>query len=445
MKFSSYNLDKELINVLTSLGYVDLTPIQEKTLTKILKGKSLVCKSETGSGKTHSFLIPALNNIDKELNAIQVLIVSPTTILANQTYEFAREICDQIEGLSCKVFTADKDKNKNLNELSFGKEMPKLVIGTPGRLVDLLINNKADVSKIKLFVLDEADMLLDESYVDDIITLIDRINPKQRLIFTATMKNHLIADTYKFINAEEIIDIDKKVKVNRNVSHHFVDIKHKDVVEQIINFLNIQNPYFTLIFASEKTKVEKVYRQLNEHGVACSILNGNMQSRENKINLRRIKQGEFNVVVCSDMVSRGLDLEDVSCVISLDLPKDLDYYFHRAGRTGRINKKGDSYVFYNDDDIKNIKKLIETKINFDYYILRKDLLKKVDNIEGKVKKTNEELEKEIRKEIRKVRTNKVKPGYKKKISKAIEKAKKNHKEKIIRKNLKEKRKLNKSN
>lgn len=445
MKFSSYNLDKELVNVLTSLGYVDLTPIQEKTLTKILKGKSLVCKSETGSGKTHSFLIPALNNIDKELNAIQVLIVSPTTILANQTYEFAREICDQIEGLSCKVFTADKDKNKNLNELSFGKEMPKLVIGTPGRLVDLLINNKADVSKIKLFVLDEADMLLDESYVDDIITLIDRINPKQRLIFTATMKNHLIADTYKFINAEEIIDIDKKVKVNRNVSHHFVDIKHKDVVEQIINFLNIQNPYFTLIFASEKTKVEKVYRQLNEHGVACSILNGNMQSRENKINLRRIKQGEFNVVVCSDMVSRGLDLEDVSCVISLDLPKDLDYYFHRAGRTGRINKKGDSYVFYNDDDIKNIKKLIETKINFDYYILRKDLLKKVDNIEGKVKKTNEELEKEIRKEIRKVRTNKVKPGYKKKISKAIEKAKKNHKEKIIRKNLKEKRKLNKSN
>ena len=420
MKFSSYNLDKELVSVLSSLGYVDLTPIQEKTLTKILKGKSLVCKSETGSGKTHSFLIPALNNIDKELNAIQVLIVSPTTILANQTYEFAREICDQIEGLSCKVFTADKDKNKNLNELSFGKEMPKLVIGTPGRLVDLLINNKADVSKIKLFVLDEADMLLDESYVDDIITLIDRINPKQRLIFTATMKNHLIADTYKFINAEEIIDIDKKVKVNRNVSHHFVDIKHKDVVEQIINFLNIQNPYFTLIFASEKTKVEKVYRQLNEHG-------------------------EFNVVVCSDMVSRGLDLEDVSCVISLDLPKDLDYYFHRAGRTGRINKKGDSYVFYNDDDIKNIKKLIETKINFDYYILRKDLLKKVDNIEGKVKKTNEELEKEIRKEIRKVRTNKVKPGYKKKISKAIEKAKKNHKEKIIRKNLKEKRKLNKSN
>ena len=444
MKFSSYNLSKDLVEVINNLGYFDLTPIQEATITKVLKGKSLICKSETGSGKTHAFLIPTFNNVDRDLNAIQVLIVTPTTILANQTYEFARAICEQIEGLSCKVFTSSKDKNKNLEELSYGKEMPKVVIGTPGRIVDLLINNKTNISRINTIVLDEADMLLDDSYINDIVTLMERINPKQRLIFTATMKNHLISDTYKFIKAEEIIDIDKKVKVNRNVKHHLVDIKHKDIVEQLINFLNIENPYFTLIFASEKTKVEKIYRQLNQNGITCSILNGNMQSRENKINLRRIKQGEFNVVVCSDMVSRGLDLEDVSTVISCDLPKDLDYYLHRAGRCGRNNKKGDSYIFYNDDELTLVKKLIESKLGFDYYILRKDSLKKVDTIEGKPKKKNEELEKEIRKEVRKVKTNKVKPGYKKKISKAIEKAKKNHKEKIIRKNLKEKRKLNKS-
>lgn len=444
MKFSSYNLSKDLLEVINNLGYIDLTPIQEATITKVLKGKSLICKSETGSGKTHAFLIPTLNNVDRDLNAIQVLIVTPTTILANQTYEFARAICEQIEGLSCKVFTSSKDKNKNLEELSYGKEMPKVVIGTPGRIVDLLINNTTNISRINTIVLDEADMLLDDSYINDIVTLMERINPKQRLIFTATMKNHLISDTYKFIKAEEIIDIDKKVKVNRNVKHHLVDIKHKDIVEQLINFLNIENPYFTLIFASEKTKVEKIYRQLNQNGITCSILNGNMQSRENKINLRRIKQGEFNVVVCSDMVSRGLDLEDVSTVISCDLPKDLDYYLHRAGRCGRNNKKGDSYIFYNDDELTLVKKLIESKLGFDYYILRKDSLKKVDTIEGKPKKKNEELEKEIRKEVRKVKTNKVKPGYKKKISKAIEKAKKNHKEKIIRKNLKEKRKLNKS-
>lgn len=442
MKFSSYNLDNQLVQVLKELGYVDLTNIQEQTITKILKGKSLVCKSETGSGKTHAFLIPLLNNIEKELNAIQVVIVTPTTILASQTYDFARKICDRIDGLSCKLFTSSLEKTKNIDDVIYGKEMPKLAIGTPGRLKDVLLNSKADISKIKTIVLDEADMLLDEAYLDDISSLLEVINPKQRLIFTATMKNHLIADTYKFIKAEEIIDVDKKIKVNRNVKHHLVDLKHKDLIDQIVNFINIENPYFTLIFASEKTKVEKIYRRLNERGITCSILNGNMESRENKINLKRIKQGEFNIVICSDMASRGLDLEYVTTVISVDLPLDLDYYFHRAGRSGRNNKHGDSYVFYNDDDMKHINKLLATKISFDYYILREGVLKKVETIDGKVKKRNEELEKEIKKEIAKVRTKKVKPGYKKKISKAIEKAKKAHKEKIIKKNLREKRKEN---
>ena len=440
MKFSSYNLKSDILEVINSLGYINLTKIQEETLSKILKGKSLICKSETGSGKTHAFLIPILNSIERNNNAIQALVVSPTSILANQTYDFAKQICDQIEGLSCKVFTSNDDKNKNLKELEFGKQMPKLVIGTPGRLVDLLIKNKIDVSKVKVMVLDEADMLLDDSYVEDIISLQETINPQQRLIFTATMKNHLIADTYKFIKAEEIIDVDKKTKVNKNVAHHLVNIKHKDIVDAIVNFLKIQNPYFTLIFASEKTKVEKIYRLLNEREVRCTILSGNMESRDNKINLRRIKQGDFNIVVCSDMVSRGLDLEDVTCVISIDLPKDLDYYFHRAGRTGRNNKRGDSYIFYNDEDLNEIKKNFSNKISFDYYILRQDCLKKVDNLEGKKKKKNEELEKEIRKEVHKVKTNKVKPGYKKKIKKAIEKAKANHKKKIIQKNIKEKKK-----
>ena len=440
MKFSSYNLKSDILEVINSLGYINLTKIQEETLSKILKGKSLICKSETGSGKTHAFLIPILNSIERNDNAIQALVVSPTSILANQTYDFAKQICDQIEGLSCKVFTSNDDKNKNLKELEFGKQMPKLVIGTPGRLVDLLIKNKIDVSKVKVMVLDEADMLLDDSYVEDIISLQETINPQQRLIFTATMKNHLIADTYKFIKAEEIIDVDKKTKVNKNVAHHLVNIKHKDIVDAIVNFLKIQNPYFTLIFASEKTKVEKIYRLLNEREVRCTILSGNMESRDNKINLRRIRQGDFNVVVCSDMVSRGLDLEDVTCVISIDLPKDLDYYFHRAGRTGRNNKRGDSYIFYNDEDLNEIKKNFSNKITFDYYILRQDCLKKVDDLEGKKKKKNEELEKEIRKEVHKVKTNKVKPGYKKKIKKAIEKAKANHKKKIIQKNIKEKKK-----
>ena len=445
MNFSSYNLSKDLIEVINNLGYIDLTPIQEATITKVLKGKSLICKSETGSGKTHAFLIPTLNNVDRDLNAIQVLIVTPTTILANQTYEFARAICEQIEGLSCKVFTSSKDKNKNLEELSYGKEMPKVVIGTPGRIVDLLINNKTNISRINTIVLDEADMLLDDSYINDIVTLMERINPKQRLIFTATMKNHLISDTYKFVGAEEIIDINKKDKVNHNVSHHFVNLKHKDVVESLVNFLNITNPFYTLVLASQNTQVEKIYNALNYKGIRCAIINGDMESRERKITMRRIRNGEFNLIICSDIASRGIDLEDVTTVISIDLPTDLDYYYHRAGRTGRNNKKGDSYIFFNDDNMSLVNKLIEKNknISFDYYVLRSDSLKKVETASGKKKQEkNEVLEAKIRKEVSKVRSKKVKPGYKKKVKEAVKKAKAQHKQEIIKKNLREKRKEN---
>ncbi len=444
MHFSSYNLDKELVRIINDLGYIELTKIQEASLAKILNGKSLICKSETGSGKTHAFLIPLINNIKIDSNQTQVVIVAPTSLLAEQTYHFAKQICDQYHQISCKLLTADKDKKEHLSYFDYGKEKPKIIIGTPGRLADVLIKeNKLKIS-ISTLVLDEADMLLDSSYVNDIQMLIDYLNPKQRLIFTATMKNHLICETYKFINAEETIDIDKKIKVNRNVSHHLVNLKHKDVIDQLENFIRITNPYFGLIFASEKNRVEKIYRELNQRGITCSILNGNINSRENKINIKRIKQGDFHLVVCSDMVSRGIDFEDVSCIINVDLPKDIDYYFHRSGRSGRNNKKGDSYVFYNDDKMTEVNKLINSNITFDYYVIKNNQLVKVDLINGKNKKVNEQLEKEIRKEISKVRTSKVKPGYKKKIKKAIERAKKNHKEKIIKTNIKNKNKSTKS-
>lgn len=192
-----------------------------------------------------------------------------------------------------------------------------------------------------------------------------------------------------------------------------------------------------MIFASEKTRVERIYRELAERGLDCTIINGNLRSRENKNNLRRIHRGEFPIIVCSDIASRGIDIDDVSHVLSVDLPKDFDYYFHRAGRTGRNGKKGDSYVFFNDND-DTFERFRRAGIDFDTYVLRKDALRKASEPSAKRKK-NEALESEIRREIAKVRTRKVKPGYKKKIAKTVAKVKSDHKRKIIRSNLRAKK------
>ena len=194
MNFSSYNLNKELVNVLKELGYVTATPIQEAVLPKALKGKSLICKSETGSGKTHAFLIPSINNLDLNIDKVQVLIVSPTVELAGQTYDFCKKICEKLH-IGVRLLTSGVTKQENLSSLAY--EQPKIVIGTPGRVEDVLLKNNVDITGIKTLILDECDMLLDEAYKGVILNLLDVIRPEQRLIFTATMKNHLISDTYK--------------------------------------------------------------------------------------------------------------------------------------------------------------------------------------------------------------------------------------------------------
>lgn len=437
MKFASYRLDRELVQALKEEGYTDLTPIQEATLAKILNGKSLICKSQTGSGKTHAFLVPLMNGVDPEKNAIQALIVSPTSILAEQTYEFAKNLARRYPTVSVKLVSPRQDKSRLLDELAYGKTMPKMLIGTPDQLVDLFIEKKVDSTGIRVMVLDEADMLLDDSHRESIERLLAKIRPAQRLVFTATMKEHQVAETYRFVGADEIVDVDKKARVNRNVAHHLVDIKHRDPIEQIVAFIEKIGPYRLMIFASEKTRVERIYRELAERGLDCTIINGNLRSRENKNNLRRIHRGEFPIIVCSDIASRGIDIDDVSHVLSVDLPKDFDYYFHRAGRTGRNGKKGDSYVFFNDDD-DTFERFRRAGIDFDTYVLRKDALRKASEPSAKRKK-NEALESEIRREIAKVRTRKVKPGYKKKIAKTVAKVKSDHKRKIIRSNLRAKK------
>lgn len=439
MKFSAYNLKENLLKAIQELGYYDLTPIQEAAIPKILKGKSLICKSSTGSGKTHAFLVPIINSLTEE-NKVQAIIISPTSELARQTYNFAKKICDKLE-IPTKLVSGEGNKAMELEAFKYGQALPKLVIGTPGKIFDIFLKERSDYSKVKTIVLDEADMLIDNSYKDQVFEIIASIRPSQRLVFTATMKEHLIQDTYKFIGAEEIIDIDRYQKVNKNVKHHLVDIKHKNIIDQLINFIDVTNPYFTLVFASEKTQVEKIYKELNNRSIQCGIINGNMESRERKIMMKRIKNGDFTLVICSDIASRGIDLENVSTVISIDLPKDLDYYYHRAGRTGRYNKQGDSYIFYDVENFSSINKLIKNKIEFDYYVLREGSLKKVENSLNKTKKKNELLEKEIHKEVAKVKTKKVKPGYKKKVREAVKKAKENHKKQIIRKNIKEKKRL----
>ncbi len=437
MKFNSFSLKKSIINALDKMGYQETTPVQSAVIPGALKRNSLVVQSETGSGKTHSFLIPIINNIDINRNDVQGIIMSPTRELAKQTYDFAIQLANYIPGLKVKLVTSGTDRQKQ--EKSVGNSA-HIFIGTPGRLNDLLIKDKlVEISQSAALVIDEADMMMEMGYFQDIDSIVTSINNPQVMVFSATYPQKLKNDIEKYTEPEKIIQINSKAKTAITVTHYAIDRKHKDINDVVESFIRIKNPYLLLIFCSRKDEVNDLYHYLHDKGIKCGIIHGDLESRQRKSMMKRVKSGEFNVVVCSDIAARGIDIQDVSTVLNFDLPNETEYYFHRAGRTGRMNKNGECYTLYNVDTLSKISKLQSLGVSFKWLAYKNDDFVEDEGPDYRKNRQRPrpvtELDKEIKIATSKARTNKVKPNYKKKIRLAKEKVIRKHRREMIKKDI----------
>ena len=229
-----------------------------------------------------------------------------------------------------------------------------------------------------------------------------------------------------------------------NVSHYLIDIRHNDVLTSLVEVIDCIKPYLLLVFASKKETANEIYSYLRARKYKAALLTGDLDARERKSIIRRVKNDEFTILVCSDMAARGLDIPDVSDVINVDLPNNLEFYYHRAGRTGRFNKTGNCYTFYNNDKTAKPLALIKNGVQFKYFVLRdKELVpgKGIEKSHPTKRKVDEELQNKIQKAKAQIRSKdkKVKPGYKKKQKQAIEKVKAKHRREIIRKDIRRQR------
>ncbi len=440
MKFRSYALNDKLLEALKSLGYDDCTPVQDLVIPQVLKNKNLFVQSETGSGKTHAFLVPILNKIDTSKDFLQALIISPTRELAAQTYEFANAFKKYFKNLKVKLLVGGAQRSDDESLLN---NAPHILIGTPGRLNDVMIKNSyLKVSELRTVVIDEADMCLEMGFFNDVHQLILASKNHQILVFSATYSKQLENDLRKYIEADAIIKVGEG-ETSNNVRHYAIDKKHFDKNEVVVKFIQNYKPYFLLIFCSLKNDVNTLYKYLLANGLKAGIIHGDLESRERKSMMKRIKNQEFNVVVCSDMAARGMDIKDVSTVLNYDLPNNIEFYFHRAGRTGRYHNIGECYTLYNVDEIQGINKLKELGVKFSWIALKGGEFVNVDEMSKKKKKViskeKQELNEKIRIETNKVRSKKVKPNYKKKIKEVAEKVKRQHKREIIRKDIRRQR------
>lgn len=416
--------------------FKELTAVQSEVLKYTSKARDLVALSKTGTGKTHAYLIPVMEMINPVSDKTQVVISVPTRELAYQVNQNCQVMKEVYPDLRIEMLTGGTDKKRSINKMA---KTPHIVIGTPGRIKDLFVSNALRVDFVQMFIVDEADMTLEFGFLEDIDVVFSHMvkNP-QVLCFSATFPEELNKFVKKYLNNPKIIKVDDK-KRDPRINHVLVNCKHKSYKEVVNEILPGFKPYVCLIFANSKNEAEEAYEYLSEKGVKALLIHGGLDARTRQKAIKDLQSKRYTYVIASDVASRGIDIDGISHVISMGLPKQLQFYMHRAGRTGRNEKDGTCYLLYKESDLEAIKELNKKGVNFIAKEFKRGQWKEANNPTKKKQiKVNIE-EKEIVKTLHR-KNEKVKPNYKKKKNIEIERIKRKKRREFIQAKIKEERK-----
>ena len=417
-------------------GFEELSAVQSEVLKYTSSNKDVIALSKTGTGKTHAYLIPIMEMINPQSDKTQVLISLPTRELAYQVNQNAQVMKEVFPDLRIQLLSGGTDKKKTISKL---EKAPHIVIGTPGRIKDLFVSNALRVDFVQMFVIDEADMTLEYGFLEDIDAVFSHMvkNPEV-LCFSATFPEELNSFVKKYLSNPKIVRVTDK-KRDPRINHVLINCKHKDYKEVVYDILPGFKPYVCLIFANSKDEADATYEYLQEKGVKALLLHGGLDSRTRMKAIKDLKAKKYSYVIASDVASRGIDIDGISHVISMGLPEQLQFYMHRAGRTGRNEKDGTCFLLYKEDDLPAIKQLNKKGINFTAREFKRGSWKEANNPTKKRQiKTNLD-EKQIVKTLHR-KNEKVKPNYKKKKNIEVERIKRKKRREFIQAKIKEERK-----
>ncbi len=433
-KYSDYMFRESTKRFIELEGFVNPTQIQKEVIPQACKGRSIVGISATGSGKTHAFLIPIMEMVDSEIDQIQAVISAPTRELATQIYLRCNKMQEANPELNIRLIVGGKEKSKMVSSL---KKQPHIVIGTPGRIKDLFINEQAlRVDTAKIFVVDEADMTLEMGFLEDVDAIAGKMNRNlQMMSFSATIPLELQKFLKKYMEVPKVIQIEDANHFQPKINHILVPAYDKTYEEKLMELLPLITPYMCLIFANTREKVASVATMLRDEGYEVIELHGDLTSRERMKAMKELQVLKKTYVVASDVASRGIDIDGVSHVISLGFPKELEYYIHRSGRTGRAGKDGICYSIYVASDDQAIRSLEKRGIKFEHQAIKNGAFRILEPLHKKKVKKDDPLEKEIAKIVKKKNT-KVKPGYKKKQKQEVERLKRKARRAMIQNDIK---------
>ena len=347
MKFSELGLSEGIVNTLTEIGYEQPTPIQEQTIKLALEGRDVLGQAQTGTGKTAAFGLPTIEKIDASNPAIQALVIAPTRELAVQGQEELFRF-GKSKGLKVRTVFGGSSIEKQIKGLKAGAH---IVVGTPGRLVDLIKRKAIKLDQLETLILDEADEMLNMGFLEDIHFIIEKTpEARQTLLFSATMPNDIKKIGVKFMKNPEHIKIAAKEMTADRIDQYFVKTKEFEKFDVLTRLLDVERPELAIVFGRTKRRVDELIRGLKLRGYRAEGMHGDLDQNKRLAVVRDLKAGHIDVLVATDVAARGLDVSGVTHVYNYDITQDQESYVHRIGRTGRAGKSGRSVTFvsYNE-------------------------------------------------------------------------------------------------
>ena len=421
MSFKDFNFKTFIQEALDEIKFKEPTPVQQKLIPVVRSGRDLVGESKTGSGKTHTFLLPIFEKLNPKSGDVQVVITAPSREFATQIYQATKQIAKHSDTeIRVVNYVGGTDKARQIDKLA--SNQPHIVIGTPGRIYDLVKSGDLAIHKAKIFVVDEADMTLDMGFLETVDKIAGSL-PKdlQFMVFSATIPQKLQPFLKKYLSNPVMEKIKTKTVISDTIDNWLISTKGRDKNAQIYQLTQLMQPYLAMIFVNTKTRADELHSYLTAQGLKVAKIHGDIAPRERKRIMNQVKNLDFEYIVATDLAARGIDIEGVSHVINDAIPQDLSFFVHRVGRTGRNGLPGTAITLYQPSDDSDIRELEKLGIKFTPKMVKDGEFQDTYDRDRRAnrEKKQDKLDIEMIGLVKK-KKKKVKPGYKKKIQWAVD-------------------------
>ncbi len=364
VRFDELSLSEGIMEAVKEMGFEFASPIQSEAIPFVLEGRDVIGQAQTGTGKTAAFGIPLIEHIVPFEKYVQAIILCPTRELALQVTEEMKKLSKHIKGVWVTTVYGGDSIERQIKSLKAGAN---IVVGTPGRVIDLIERRALKLDRAAKIVLDEADEMLDMGFREDIESILEELpDERQTVLFSATMSKPIMALTNRYLTNPKLVKVVKNEITNDNIEQLYFDVKGKAKMEVTTRLIDFYNLKLLLIFCNQKKRVDEVVEELMNRGYAAEGLHGDLRQNQRTQVMNRFRSGAVSILVATDVAARGLDVDNVDGVINYDIPLDEEYYVHRIGRTGRAGKSGKAFTLVVGSERNRLREIMNyTKVKID--------------------------------------------------------------------------------